>query len=55
MENYAEGLLVTEYQANVRQRNTLAAFMDETIRIEGDLATPGCTVVTSGENREWEG
>lgn len=39
----------------MRQRNTLAAAMDEAIRIEVVLATPGRTVIKGGEKRKQDG
>lgn len=53
MEHYVEGL-PEEYQANLRHHNTLAAAMDEAIRIYVDLATLGHPIVRNGEKRKWE-
>ena len=54
VEHYVEGLPL-EYQSILRQRRSLAAVMDEAIRIEVDLTTLGRIVIKGGEKRKWEG
>lgn len=51
VDHYVEGLL-TDYRATMRHHNTLVAAMDEGLRVEVDLATPGGTIVKSRKKRK---